>query len=216
MQYLCAKQGDKEFPVGAIYYSVDNGPPYGRFQPCLSELIACSDQHGQVSARGPSLEYGEVKFNVLYPKEIITEPSKNKNRDSIVVSMTYKNVTFLFTGDTEKPIERGLEGELKSTVLQVAHHGASTSTDKQFLSMVAPSYAIISCYDRDSNGRTYGHPHESTLKALKAQDVKLYRTDLSGTIVMKTDGEQIEVTVDTDVPQDSPQLWEPGVKQSRP
>ncbi len=40
----------------------------------------------------------------------------------------------------------------------------------------------------------------------------VYRTDLSGNIVMKTDGEKLSVTVDAEVSQDNPMLWEPGKK----
>jgi competence protein ComEC len=212
LKYLCTKKGKSDFSVESIYYSVEPGPEYGRFQNCLDELINNTDDFGQVSARGPPLKFGDVIFTFLYPKELITNPNKSdKNVDSLIMKMTYKSISFLFTGDTEKKIEKTLQGNLKSTVLKVAHHGADTATDVNFLKKVDPEYAVISCNDKDY-GNKYGHPHEPTLKNLKAQKVKLYRTDLMGTTVMKTDGDKITVIGETKVAQDNPKLWQPGNK----
>ena len=211
LKYLCNKKGKKDFPDKAIYYSVDLGEEYGQFQNCFEEIINESEDFGQVSARGPPLKFGEVIFTVLYPEEPIAEPNSNKNLDSIIMRMTYKNVSFMFTGDTEKKIEKTLTGDLKSTVLKVAHHGAQTATDINFLKAVNPEYAVISCDDKDY-GNTYGHPHKPTLDNLKAQKVKLYRTDLHGTIVMKSDGDKISVTTEKEILQESPKLWKAGKK----
>lgn len=160
----------------------------------------------------PPLEFGEVVLTVFHPEEPITQPNKNKNRDSLVMKMTYKNVSLLFTGDADKKVEKSLKGDLKSSVLKVGHHGASTSTDKAFLKKVDPLYAVIFCNDKDGKGKTYGHPHEPTLRNLKAQKVKLYRTDLSGTIVMKSDGNNITVIEEKEISQSDPKLWKPGEK----
>lgn len=211
-KYLSTKKGEKEFPFEAIYYSVEPGPGYGRFQDCLDKLITRSEEFGQVSARGPPLEFGEVTFTVFHPEEPTSKPNKNKNRDSLVMKMTYKNVSFFFTGDADKEVEKSLKGDLKSTVLKVGHHGASTSTDKTFLKKVNPEYAVIFCNDKDGKGKTYGHPHEPTLKNLKNQKVKLYRTDLNGTIVMKSDGDKIAIIPENEIPQSDPKLWRPGEK----
>lgn len=210
--YLCTKKGEKEFPIKAVYYSVEPGPEYGKFQSCLEELIKRSELSGQVSARGPPLKFGEVVFSVLHPQEPIVEPNKNKNLDSIVMKLTYKDVSFMFTGDADKEVEDAIEGDLKSTVLKVGHHGSKTSTSKVFLKKVDPEYAVISCNDKDGKGKTYRHPHKPALKALKAQKVKLYRTDLSGTIVIKTNGDSIAVIEENKVPQSFSELWSPGEK----
>lgn len=125
------------------------------------------------------------------------------------MKMTYKNVSFMFTGDTEKKIEKTLEGNLKSNVLKVAHHGAKTASGKDFLNSVDPEYAVILCNDKDY-GNKYGHPHKQTLDSLKELKVELYRTDLSGTIIMKSDGDKIDVAVEKEVSQSSSKLWKPG------
>lgn len=43
---------------------------------------------------------------------------------------------------------------------------------------------IISC----GEGNDYGHPHAETLEKAQARGMKVYRTDLEGTIVVKSDG----------------------------
>ena len=39
----------------------------------------------------------------------------------------------------------------------------------------------------------YDHPHRETLAALDAAGVKVYRTDLNGTIIMMSDGHSINI-----------------------
>ena len=53
-----------------------------------------------------------------------------------------------------------------------------------------PEYAVISV----GKGNSYGHPTEAVLSRLRDADVKLYRTDLQGDIIMRSDGENITVT----------------------
>lgn len=209
-KYLCTKKGEKEFPVGAVYYSIESGPEYGRFADCLDDLIKRSDEFGQISARGPPIRFGDVVFTILYPKEPMSKPEKNKNRDSIVMKMTYKKVSFMFTGDADNKEENTIDDDLKSTVLKVGHHGSSTSSSEAFLEKVDPDYAVISCNDRDGKGKTYGHPHEPVLKFFKAKKIKLYRTDINGNIVIKSDGNNIMVTDENETPQNAPELWKPG------
>jgi len=81
---------------------------------------------------------------------------------------------------------------LKSTVLKVAHHGSSTSNDSWVLNVVAPKFAVI-CVGA---GNDYGHPHWQALSRLQSMGTKVYRTDLNGDIVFKTDGSSVSVSTD--------------------
>lgn len=42
-------------------------------------------------------------------------------------------------------------------------------------------------------GNTYGHPHQETLDKLSAMGIDIYRTDVRGTVIVTTDGENITV-----------------------
>ena len=69
-------------------------------------------------------------------------------------------------------------------ILKVPHHGSKTSTSSDFVKALSPDYALIS----SDGGKKYGHPHEDTLETLNAFGVKILRTDLLGSIIMKSDG----------------------------
>lgn len=126
--------------------------------------------------------------------EILASPTNtdNLNNTSIILKVTHGNKSFLFTGDAEREEEQTLlyKGLLKSDVLKVGYHGSDTSTSYPFLREVMPEYAVISV----GKGNSYGHPTEAVLSRLRDADVKVYRTDLQGDIIMSSDGENITVT----------------------
>lgn len=61
-------------------------------------------------------------------------------------------------------------------ILKVGHHGSKTSSSKEFIEKLKPTYSIISVGENNM----YKHPNEEVLKNLS--DSKILRTDLSGTI----------------------------------
>jgi beta-lactamase superfamily II metal-dependent hydrolase len=79
--------------------------------------------------------------------------------------------------------------DLKATVLKIGHHGSSSSTGYNFLKAAAPEYAIISV----GKDNPYGHPHQETISRLSAAGIKILRTDQNGTIVISTDGKNIDI-----------------------
>ena len=109
---------------------------------------------------------------------------KDLNDTSIVIRLTYKKSSFLFTGDAEKESEDDITMEIWADVLRVGHHGSYTSTSQKFLEKVDPMYAVISC----GKNNDYGHPHSEILSRLEDDDITIYRTDLMGTLICKTTG----------------------------
>lgn len=115
----------------------------------------------------------------------IENDAENLNENSIIIELTYGEKKFLFTGDAEVANEK-LRSWDDIDVLKVAHHGSRTSSSEEFLEQVKPEYAVISCgQDND-----YGHPHKEVIGRLKR--VKIYRTDKEGTILVTSDGENLE------------------------
>ena len=135
---------------------------------------------------GDEFNLGEAKVKILG-----CNASGNTNDTSIILKITYGNTSFLFTGDAEREaenavIESGVD--LDSTVLKVGHHGADSSTSYLFLREVMPRYAIISVGENND----CGHPTEEVLSRLRDAGVTVYRTDIQGTIICKSDGNTVE------------------------
>ena len=121
-------------------------------------------------------------------------PVSNKyddlNNYSPIIKISYKNNSFLFTGDAEKLSEDEVLNKsynLKADVLKVGHHGSSSSTSNNFLKEVTPSIAVIMV----GNDNDYGHPNKETLNSLKNKNIKIYRTDLDKTIILYSDGNNV-------------------------
>ncbi|MGE5579238.1 MAG: ComEC/Rec2 family competence protein [Bacillota bacterium] len=116
------------------------------------------------------------------------------NDMSAVLALKYGEITFLFEGDAEAEAEGAMA--LSSSVqlpevdvLKVAHHGSSSSSTADFLAVVSPTVAVISC----GAGNAYGHPTEEALVRLASVGAKIYRTDQNGTITVTTDGSTLGV-----------------------
>lgn len=128
-----------------------------------------------------------LKVNILAPN---SDNYDETNEYSVVIKVVYGNTSYLFTGDAEQDsekemIDRGYN--LKSDVLKVGHHGGRTSSTDAFLDKVKPRYAVIST----EKGNSYGHPHKEVLNRLEDLGTKILRTDEIGTVVIKSNGEEI-------------------------
>lgn len=144
----------------------------------------------------PQIDSTFVMNDSLFKVLWISKDEEDINDDSIVLKLNYKNTSYIFTGDATKNVEFNiLDKDLSSDVLKVGHHGAGSSTSAQFLKAVSPQYAIISVGKLND----YNHPHNITIKKLNRLNIKTYRTDLDGTIILSSDGENISFeTLKTD------------------
>jgi len=163
----------------------------------------------------------DTKMKIVGP---LSPSEGDLNNSSIVFKLIYKNVSFLFAGDAEAEIENQIlqrNLDISSDILKVGHHGSSSASTIEFLGKVNPDIAIISC----GAGNSYGHPHDITLNNLSSLGITIYRTDISGDIIIETDGltysvvkgnpfiyieEKIEVLEDTNVKEETTQEEEPG------
>ena len=138
---------------------------------------------------GETLDFGCGKIEFYGP---ITEGESERNNGSIVMKIIYGETSFLFTGDAEREEEQEILDagyDLSATVLKVGHHGSKNSTTYPFLREIMPKYAIISVGDN-----SYGHPTEDVLSRLRDADVKVYRTDMQGDIVVESDDKTVTIT----------------------
>ena len=129
-----------------------------------------------------------VKLLVLHPPPYLLEGTgSDLNNNSLVLKITYGKVSLLLTGDIEKEAEERLlryGHYLKSTIIKVPHHGGGTSSTPSFLDLVNPRVAIISVGRRNP----FRHPSPQVLQRYEERDVKIYRTDRQGAIILTSDG----------------------------
>lgn len=138
---------------------------------------------------GDTFNLGEAKCTILAPN---SSDYDDTNNYSIVLKVQYGNNSFLFTGDAEDVSENEMLSkgyDLKADVLKAGHHGSESSTTESFLDAVSPKHAVI-CVGKDNK---YGHPDNVVLERLKSNNINVYRTDESGTIVVTSDGQNITI-----------------------
>lgn len=120
--------------------------------------------------------------------------SEVANNLCLVLRVDYGNNSVLLTADLEGDGESYLlekQEKLQADVLKIGHHGGNTSTTDAFLKAVNPEYAVISV----GKGNKHGHPHAETLNKLIKRNIKTFRTDEFGTIVLTSDGQNWTVEV---------------------
>ncbi len=146
----------------------------------------------KTAQKGVSL--GLKGVSAVFVGPVKSYSTSDTNDWSAVLKLTYGKKSFLFTGDAETKAEVDMiasKQNLRADVLKVGHHGARTSTSSAFLNAVKPTYAVISV----GKGNSYGHPTTEVLNRLKSYKVNIFRTDLQGTIIAKTDGTNLSFNV---------------------
>jgi len=174
------------FPVGKAWDSGYNSGSRTQ-QQYLSTIKAKAIRFGMPKA-GLSQQIGDATVAVLAPGKVpIVGTDSDANNNSLVLRISYRNVSFLLPGDMERE-ERATVGTWpRSTVLKVAHHGSRNGTDLAFAKAVSPQYAVISY----ATANSYGHPHAEAVAALTAAGAKILQTAVDGTVVFTTDGKAI-------------------------
>jgi competence protein ComEC len=135
---------------------------------------------------GDIRDFGDASVRVLSPPR--DGSSVRANDASLVFLVTFGQTRFLLTGDIEQDAESRLLDSLGPVdVLKVAHHGGKSSTSEPFLRIARPAFAIVSA----GAGNLFRHPHPDVLARLQASPARLFRTDASGLITIRSDGRRI-------------------------
>lgn len=183
----------ERFSVGEFVMSFmpDDATPTTKTYIRMLELLDEKDIPVREARVGDIYELGTARLQILGP----IEETDEKNDMSVVTRLTFGDRAFLFTGDAESGVEKQLVNSgytLSADVLKLGHHGSKTSSSSLFLKAVSPQCAIATCgADND-----YSHPHREVLQRLDAMGITLYRADISGNIVITSDGETFKVSTD--------------------
>ena len=171
-------------------YLTDEDIPTTRYFEDFLTALDEADIEITEAETGAEINLGEAEAVLLAPEE----KCSNLNNYSVGVILNHGRNSFVFTGDAEKKAEKHFikSGLIdKCTVYKAGHHGSSTSSSEEFMAKLRPDYTVIMC----GEGNSYNHPEDEAVSRIgKYTDKKnIYRTDLSGTVVVVSDGEGIDV-----------------------
>lgn len=176
------------FPVRRFWQSGANGdsPQYLRLEELLrgqgTEIRAVDDTTAMSLSGG-----GRVTVLAPFRGEL-RQPGEDVNDGSLVMRLDYGGFSMLFTGDIgadaeERLLERHRD-RLSCVVLKTPHHGSRYSSTPAFLDACSPRLALIGA----GYGNSFHLPAEETLEKLRERGIRVFRTDLDGTVRLSSDG----------------------------
>lgn len=163
---------------------------------CLStKKTAWVENPSTSKKRGPDTKGHQLHIRCFYPND--STYIEEANAHSIGCLLEYGHFRMLFTGDMPKESEEALLENCRETeaspivdVLKLAHHGSKTSSCPSFLSETQAKFALFS-YGKKNR---YGHPHKNTVENCQKYRLFPLETAKLGEILIKTNGEQFEIT----------------------
>ena len=134
------------------------------------------------------ISHYELRKNNLLLK-VFSYNLEKENDSSMIIYLNDGNYQILLMGDATISSEKLLLNEFfkQIDILKVGHHGSKTSTSKEFMETINPQYSIISV----GKNNFYHLPNQEVLERLKK--TKIYRTDQSGSIVLKMYNNKLKI-----------------------
>jgi len=129
-------------------------------------------------------ERTQIHFDGLNLTLFPSKYADSDNERSVAVLFQTEKCDTLLTGDMNTLYEQILirEQEIPDLEILIAgHHGSNNSTSQTLLDAAAPDAVVISV----GKDNRYGHPAPETLDRLIRRGCAIYRTDESGTIVLR-------------------------------
>jgi len=153
--------------------------------------------HRIISRQTPEILLGDTVIKILNPPEPIVDqgagvPTSDSNDNGLVMKITFRKATVLLPADISGTVEKRLvmSGDnLKSSVILAPHHGSATSSSSTFLDLVRPDTVVISCGFEN----VVGFPHKDVIERYERIGARILRTDLNGAVMIKTDGNDIDI-----------------------
>lgn len=135
----------------------------------------------------------DYTFSIGAVNYLINPPNQDdydndaSNNSSLIISISYRNINLLFTGDAEEErLKEFLDTNPTTyTFLKVPYHGHYQSILPEFFDTIKPQYAVITSSDEEPED-------EDTVDALDAIGCDVYYTR-DGTITFQCNGNGIQV-----------------------
>ncbi|MDR1884844.1 MAG: MBL fold metallo-hydrolase [Synergistaceae bacterium] len=177
----------RSFPVGKVW---DSGYNHGSgVQRSMLALVRDLGIRYGRPRPGFKEEHGGATVEVIAPIAPISGAESDANNNSIVLLVSYGEVSFLMMGDMEEAGRRAVENFPAAAILKAAHHGSRNGTDRRLLEQTRPLTAILTY----GSGNSYGHPHGEVRELLGEFGVKSYAT-ADGDITIRIEGDTYRVS----------------------
>lgn len=151
------------------------------------------DRHGipyRTVVKGDTLAaLGGVRGVFFHPDPFFVSGASEThvNDVSLVLRLSYGEFSMLLTGDIEEKAEYSAahrSSALRSTVLKSPHHGSITSSGSAFLNAVDPEAVAVSV----GVNNAFRHPSPRVIERYRQRGADVYRTDLGGAVIIRSDG----------------------------
>ena len=166
-------------PVGLVSITAVADPPEEAAY--VDRTLAERGMRAEIAHVGDVRRYGEVTWQVLWPRRVITRGSIPNNA-SVVTVLDIAGTRVLLPGDVEAEAQTALMAGapgLRVDVVKVPHHG-SRNQDPRLPHWSGARVALISC----GIGNRYGHPHPDTVRAWQQAGALIGRTDTDGDLAV--------------------------------
>ncbi len=167
----------------------DNGQKIDRFDEYLTREMAeeyekefRGNKNYSVLKAGDTIRWGDMEFEVLWPRETVTSTDWNTN--SLLMMLKLGEFKALLAGDFNTKgeiiiLEEG-KPDLKADLLKIGHHGSGDSSGPRFIKAVSPKRGVISV-----GKNPWGYPPKKKIKWFEEIGLRLYRTDEDGTVLFR-------------------------------
>ena len=176
----------KKYDIGTLIMPPvhSNHPSYGY----LLEEISYNGLDITAPKAGDTYSFGDATLTILSPAK---SEYDNPNEFSVMTKVSFGNIDFILCSDngvisqSEVLISRT---DIKAEVLKVSDHASESGAIPAFISEVAPSYAVIT----RENGNSQAPPLNFTLELLESANAQILETS-NGTVSFITDGKTLTV-----------------------
>lgn len=180
----------KSFEIGKVIAPKISDEMTPTTKTYMNFLNAVKDKGLKLTPAAVGEEYKLDEKTVLKILAPLRNDYDSLNNYSVVCMVTHGKNKFLFMGDAEKEVEKELlekSEDIDADVLKAGHHGSNSSSTMNFLSAVSPFYSVVSV----GTDNSYNHPSKKAIQRILKYSKDIYRTDLQGTIICTSDGENI-------------------------
>lgn len=173
-------------------------PAAGEDAPGYAALLDAVERSG--AETGVMTRYGVIAdrsgayLACISPRSLDEEEG---NEASSVFYLRYEGVGVMLAGDISSAVERRLVRENallegifdcgdfrvrpeETEILKVSHHGSAYSSCAEWLSLLSPEAAVVSC----GAGNSFSHPSPEALGRISAVGAEIYRTDELGDVIV--------------------------------